>query len=220
LPGRTIAIGDIHGWSAALKALLTAIDPRPEDEIITLGDYIDRGPDSKGVLEQLIALAGRCKLVPLTGNHEVMFFDALDGQAGFHFWMEFGGGDMLASYGARDELARIPEEHVEFLRSCLPYYETNDHIFVHANYWPNRAMRDQSTNTLFWEVLKPELAAPHYSQRPVIVGHTPQPGHYILDLGFLKCIDTGCGFGGRLTAIDVYSGRVWQATEHGEIPDD
>ena len=73
---RTIAIGDIHGCSAALDALLDAIRPRPEDAIVTLGDYINRGPDSRGVLDRLIKLSNQCRLIPLLGNHEQMLFEA------------------------------------------------------------------------------------------------------------------------------------------------
>ena len=67
---RTIAIGDIHGCSAALDALVEAIRPRPEDCIVTLGDYINRGPDSRGVIERLIELTRRCRLLPILGNHD------------------------------------------------------------------------------------------------------------------------------------------------------
>ena len=87
MPGRTIAIGDIHGCSTALAALLQAIDPQPDDTIITLGDYVDRGIDSKGVLDQLIALADRCRLVPLLGNHDEMMLHARDGRGDFQFWL-------------------------------------------------------------------------------------------------------------------------------------
>jgi len=69
---RTIAIGDIHGCSAALDALLEAFQPSSEDTIVTLGDYINRGPDSRGVIDKLIELKDRCRLVPLRGNHEEM----------------------------------------------------------------------------------------------------------------------------------------------------
>ncbi len=71
-PGRTVAVGDIHGCAAALAALLRAVAPGPDDTLVTLGDYIDGGPDAQGVIEQLLGLAGRCKLVPLLGNHEEM----------------------------------------------------------------------------------------------------------------------------------------------------
>ena len=74
---RTIAIGDIHGCSVALAALLGVIEPCPDDLLVTLGDYINRGPDSRGVLDRLIKLSNQCRLVPLLGNHEEMLFEAL-----------------------------------------------------------------------------------------------------------------------------------------------
>jgi serine/threonine protein phosphatase 1 len=97
--GRVIAIGDIHGCSAALAALVRAIEPTEPDTIVFLGDYIDRGPDSRGVLGQVIALTGRCTVVPLLGNHEEMLLAALEGQSELRYWLKFGGTDALASYG-------------------------------------------------------------------------------------------------------------------------
>lgn len=76
MPNRTIAIGDIHGCSAAFRALLTAISPQPGDTIVTLGDYVDRGVDSKGAIDLLIELEKRCRLVPLLGNHDEMMLEA------------------------------------------------------------------------------------------------------------------------------------------------
>src|SRR5262252_5822775 len=98
---RIIAIGDVHGCSAALAALIRAIDPTPLDTLVFLGDYIDRGPDSRGVLEQVIALAERCVVVPLLGNHEEMLLAALEGQSELRFWLKFGGMEPVASYGYR-----------------------------------------------------------------------------------------------------------------------
>src|SRR5205085_519802 len=80
-PHRTIAIGDIHGCAQALAILIEAIRPCVQDEIVTLGDYIDGGPDSRGVLNQLLALSGRCRLVPLMGNHEQMLLAALESRS-------------------------------------------------------------------------------------------------------------------------------------------
>src|SRR5437588_8450863 len=97
--GRTIAVGDVHGCSAALAALVRAIDLTELDTLVFLGDYIDRGPDSRGVLEQVIALAERCVVVPLLGNHEEMLLAALEGQSDLHYWLNFGGMATLASYG-------------------------------------------------------------------------------------------------------------------------
>ena len=124
MPTRTIAIGDIHGCSAALDALLDAIRPRPEDVIVPLGDYINRGPDTRGVLDRLIDLGRRCRLVPLLGNHEQMLLEA---RSGLHptTWLGMGGLATLASYGHGRDLSLIPEEHFEFLEGCLDFHETD-----------------------------------------------------------------------------------------------
>ena len=122
---RTIAIGDIHGCSAALDALLDAIRPRPEDTIVTLGDYIDRGPDSRGVLDRLIDLGRRCRLVPLLGNHDQMLLDVRAGSYPIYWLLDMGGTATLDSYGPGRDLALIPEEHYEFLEGCLDYHETD-----------------------------------------------------------------------------------------------
>jgi hypothetical protein len=98
---RTIAIGDIHGCSVALAALVETIDPAADDTIVTLGDYVDRGIDSKGVIDQLITLADRCRLVPILGNHEEMMLGAREGRSDFRFWMNCGGITCLDSYGSK-----------------------------------------------------------------------------------------------------------------------
>src|SRR6516164_6293810 len=99
MAGRTIAIGDIHGCSKALAVLVEAIDPDPDDTIVFLGDYIDRGPDSFGVLEQVIALAQRCVVVPLRGNHEEMLISAARDHTALRAWLSCGGVEALRSYG-------------------------------------------------------------------------------------------------------------------------
>src|SRR5437762_13737020 len=89
---RTIAIGDVHGCSRALEALLHTIRPRPDDVIVTLGDYVNRGPDSRGVLDRLIALERQCHLVPLLGNHDQKLLAAIAGEAGALVdWLDMGG---------------------------------------------------------------------------------------------------------------------------------
>jgi serine/threonine protein phosphatase 1 len=214
--GRTVAVGDVHGCSVALAALLRAVAPGPDDTLVTLGDYIDRGPDAQGVIEQLLALAGRCQLVPLRGNHEEMLFAARAGRDDLRGWLKFGGGRTLASYGIASPQG-IPGRHLDFLKGCRRYHETDAHLFVHANYRPNRPLAEQPENALLWEHLDLEKAAPHYSGKAVVVGHTPQPDGDVLDLGFLAGIDTGCCAGGWLTALDVGTGRYWQANQRGEV---
>lgn len=214
---RTIAIGDIHGCSAALDAVLEAIRPRPEDRIVTLGDYINRGPDSRGVIERLIQLNERCRLVPLLGNHEEMLLKARVGRYPFKFFLDVGGDATLDSYGSDRDLDLIPDEHFEFLRSCLNYYETDTHIFVHANYFSNIPMDEQGAMMLRWESIRGMPPSMHDSGKIVIVGHTSQKNGEILDLGHVKCIDTYCYGGGWLTALDVQTEDVWQADREGKM---
>jgi serine/threonine protein phosphatase 1 len=213
---RTIAIGDIHGCSAALEARLKAIRPCPQDLIVTLGDYINRGPDSKGVIERLIALANRCRLVPLLGNHDQMLLEA---GSGLHTmtWMRMGGIATLQSYGINRGLNRIPDEHTRFLETCLDYYETETHIFVHANYFPHTPMDEQPVTMLRWESITHMTPGPHETGKIVIVGHTSQKSGEILDLGHVKCIDTYCYGGAWLTALDVDTDEIWQADRDGNF---
>ena len=126
---RTIAIGDIHGCSAALDALVVAIDPRPEDCIITLGDYINRGPDSRGVIDRLIDLTKRRRLVPLIGNHEEMLFEALAGSFPLDHFLGVGGDATLDSYGPDRLPSLISVDHARFLDSCLDYLRNQDPYF-------------------------------------------------------------------------------------------
>ena len=215
MPDRIIAIGDIHGCSAALDAVLGAIDPRPSDTIVTLGDYVDRGPDTRAVIDRLIMLQRFCRLVPLLGNHDEMLLDILD----LHLylladWLSYGGDATLASYGCQDP-QRIPENHVAFLRACAPWHETDGHFFVHASYEARKPLKKQTTQVLLWEPLRDRLPGPHRSGKVAICGHTSQKDGEILDLGYLKCIDTYVYGDGWLTAMEVNTGQVWQADKQG-----
>jgi serine/threonine protein phosphatase 1 len=224
MPSRTIAIGDVHGCSRALETLLTAIEPGPDDLIVALGDYVNRGPDARGVIERMIALEGQCNLVPLLGNHDQMLLDARAGRPQtFSLWIRLGGGPTLSSYGAAAgsvtgaEMARIPAWHAAFLERCRDYHETDSHIFVHAKYAPDLPMDRQPAWLLRWESLRDGTPGPHVSGKPVIAGHSSQKTGEILDLRHLICIDTYCHGGGWLTALDVHTRQVWQANEQGEL---
>jgi serine/threonine protein phosphatase 1 len=224
MPARTIAIGDVHGCSRALDALLAAIEPGPDDLIITLGDYVNRGPDTRGVIERMIALETQCDLVPLLGNHDQMLLDARAGRPqAFSIWMRIGGGPTLLSYGAspgtvtKAALAQIPAEHAAFLKRCRDYHETDSHIFVHAKYAPDLPMDRQPAWLLRWESLRDGTCGPHTSGKPVVSGHSSQKTGEILDLRHLICIDTYCHGGGWLTALDVHTKRAWQTNQQGEL---
>jgi serine/threonine protein phosphatase 1 len=214
---RTIAIGDTHGCSVALSRLLKAIAPQPEDTIVALGDYIDRGPDSRGVLDQYIELAARCQLTPLMGNHEEMLVASMRGEASVHLWLACGGLATMKSYGESAGFEGIPRSHVEFIESCKLFHVVGDYFFVHANYEPHLPLEEQSVEVLLWRSLREFTPGPHCSGKRAVVGHTLQTGGTIRDLGYLKCIDTGCYNNGWLTAIDVESGRIWQTNQRGEL---
>jgi serine/threonine protein phosphatase 1 len=213
---RTIAIGDIHGCLAALEAILAAIRPRPDDTLVTMGDYIDRGPDSRGVIERLLRLGRECRLIPLLGNHDEMLLKIYDGQAELYIdWLLFGGNTTLGSYGSmRPE--NIPPEHIAFLRGCRLFYETDRHFFVHGNYIADLPLDAQSAETLLWDSLKTRRPGPHCSGKTGIVGHASQKSGEILDLGYVTCIDTWCYGEGWLTAMEVQSRQVWQVDKRGE----
>jgi len=138
---RTIAIGDIHGCSKALRAIIDVIQPTTEDTLVLLGDYVDRGPDSRGVVDFILELEHRCRVVPLLGNHELMLLDALQYPRILAPWLECGGDTTVRSYDGR--LSNIPQQHLDFLHRCKRYHETATHFFVHANYAADLALDQQ-----------------------------------------------------------------------------
>lgn len=213
--GRTIAIGDIHGCSKALRALLESVRPERDDTLVLLGDYVDRGPDSRGVLEELMQVRQSCHMIALRGNHELMMLGARILPLPPDPWLSCGGHATLQSYGGR--LSAIPDSHLDFLCSLRSHYETPSAIFVHAGYVHDRDMHEQPSQSLYWDHLSATPPHPHHSGKTVFVGHTPQENGQPLDLGHLVCLDTYC-FGGRwLTAVDVDSRETWQADYHGHL---
>jgi serine/threonine protein phosphatase 1 len=217
MSGRTIAIGDIHGCATALAKLIEAVAPQPDDTIITLGDYVDRGPQSRHVIDQLIALKQRCRLVPLLGNHDEAMLAVLSGDQTVQAWIGIGGQPTLDSYGYIGSLEVFPKEHVDFLESCLEYFETDSHFFVHANYDPRLALERQDRGMMRWVSLWEHNPGPHVSHKVAVLGHTAQPKGQYLYLGYLICIDTGCCYGDWLTALDVENGQLWQTNDQGEL---
>lgn len=215
MPGRTIAIGDVHGCALALEAVLTAIGPQPDDQIITLGDYIDRGPDSRGVIERLLRLRDECRLTTLLGNHEVMLIEAVDSLPAFENWQRYGGRQMLESYGGTME--QIPDEHWAFIRGLPLVHETQNHFFIHANYDPHKPLQQQPEYLALWEHCDMFVPPPHDSGKTAIVGHTAQRSGEVFDRGHLVCIDTYCHGGKWLTALEVNTGQMWQGDRAGNM---
>ncbi len=218
---RTLAIGDIHGCLTALTTLLDYVAPAPEDLIVAVGDYVDRGPDSRGVLDHHIALYATGRLVVLRGNHEQMMCAAREDEESLRMWLACGGRETLASYGAtvigRPGLDRVPAAHWHFLeKTCVDWFETAAHFFVHANAFPDVPLEEQ-----------PRVHAPvggrfyqpvhHMSGKVMICGHTRQLDGVPRNLGSTVCIDTGAhDRQGWLTCLDVATGLFWQANQQGQ----
>lgn len=217
MTGRTLAIGDIHGCRVALETLLKALDPQPADTVITLGDYVDRGPDSKGVIDRLIELGKQTRLVALCGNHEDMMLGVLRAAQPYEDWLRHGGVDTLDSYGFTGNLDVIPPEHHRFFDSLVDYFESDSHFFTHAAYDPELPLAEQPVELLRWHSLRDGIPGPHISGRVAVVGHTASRSGQIFDAGHLVCIDTYCYGGGWLTALDIQSGRIWKAAEDGAL---
>jgi serine/threonine protein phosphatase 1 len=212
---RLLAIGDIHGCSRALDALLMAVKLAPDDRLVLLGDYIDRGPDSRGVVERVLALHATYQVVALRGNHELMMLAARGSLDSLQFWLAVGGREAMASYSPAGHFDDVPETHWRFLRkTCVDWFETETHFFVHANVDADLPLDAQPSTMLQWEVCT-EFTRPHCSGKVMICGHTEQRSGWPLVVPQMICIDTWCYGGGWLTCLDIDSGRVWQANELG-----
>lgn len=219
MPERVVAIGDIHGCDAALRAIIEAIRPRPTDTLVILGDCVDRGPKSADVIDQLLALREECRLIALLGNHEEMMLNYLEGRPQPDDWLLCGGAATIDSYrDANGGMVALPHAHLDFIRGWGDCFETDTHFFAHASYEPDRPLSQQHWQTMRWQSLKHTgIPRPHESGKIAIVGHTSQKNGEILNVGHLICLDTFCWGGGWLTAFDIVSGEVWQADREGRL---
>jgi len=200
----TYVVGDIHGCSDALSQLLEKIKPLPKDDtVIFMGDYIDRGPDSRGVIEIILKLrAEHSRVITLMGNHEFMLLGVLKGY-GLHEFLNMGGDATLKSYGISPEsindlVAMLPRNHLIFFQDLLPYWEDENYIYVHAGLQPGVHLTQQSPDWLLWSRDEFIHSAHDYGKK-VIYGHTPfeKPKADINKIG----IDTGAVYGNELTCL-------------------
>jgi serine/threonine protein phosphatase 1 len=217
LAARILAIGDIHGCLAHFDALLGGIAPTTDDRFVLLGDYVDRSPDSAGVVKRILNLSRTYQLTTLKGNHEQMMLAARTSHDKFFDWLQNGGDATLQSYaGIRGTIRDVPADHWHFLENQLiDYLETDRHIFVHANAYPDVAMLDQPDYILRWE--RCDNIRAHESGKIIVCGHTPQETGRPLNKGFAICLDTNACAGCPLTCLDVVSGRIWQAEASGRV---
>lgn len=197
---KIICIGDIHGELGKLKSLFEKLSFDKEDTIVFLGDYIDRGLDSKGAIDFILSLKDKCNLVTLKGNHEQFALDSLKFIEGdiryqnmFRSWMLNGGQACLDSYSPNffSEFAAIQkmfELHGHFFNNLQLTYETENFIFVHGFLAHELDADEQEEFQCLWGRYRDIW--PHKSSKTVVCGHTPQKDGPKND-GFKICIDTG-----------------------------
>lgn len=217
---RTLAIGDIHGCFIALSTVARAASIRDNDQIITLGDYVDRGPQAKETFNWLIDRANRGNLVALRGNHDLTMMEARTSWVTFENWMTWGGDATLKSYGwdgkNNNWADLVPDVHWNFLDNTTRlYFETDRHFFVHADAYSDMPLAEQPEYMLLWEKFSHQ--PPHQNGKMMVCGHTAQKTGQPLFIGHAICIDTKVyAQNGWLTCFDIDTGRYWQANERGE----
>lgn len=232
-------IGDIHGQLAELQRVLTLIeaDGGAQAEIVFVGDYTDRGPQSKEVLDLLVGAqdAGR-NWTFLLGNHDRMFhwfmqdYPRHDAHLPIElYWLHprLGGDTTLASYGVditprtrqleahAQAMQRVPREHVAFLNNLKLSYENDDLFIAHAGIRPGVPLIQQVEHDLIW--IRTEFHS-DISRHPKLIVHGHTPVKTVTHYGNRINLDTGAGYGKALTAV-VFEGRAcWHLTEDGRVP--
>jgi serine/threonine protein phosphatase 1 len=204
------AIGDIHGSLHKLRDLMMLCERHADGRtasFIFLGDYIDRGPDSRGVVEALMDMQSRQpdRVIALKGNHEAVALEVVDGETEAELWLREGGTATLRSYDI-DDARDLPDEHVAWLRALPLCYDDGRRFFVHAGVDPEKPLGAQRDRDLIW-IREPFLSdAPDYG-RLIVHGHTPQTDGIPDFRGNRLNLDTGAVFGRPLTAAAFASAR-------------
>ena len=204
---KTFIVGDIHGCLDMLKSLMQKITWNPEkDRLIFLGDFVDRGPDPRGVIDYVLEIKRQSSLVDcLLGNHEKMFLDYLNEKGGKRVYFFNGGKTTLESYNLLKESSKpphIPETHKAFLESLQPWIELDDYYIVHAGLRPGLSLSEQKVEDLIW-IRDPFLLSENDFGKKVIFGHTPfsEPLMMTNKIG----LDTGAVYGNKLTCLEIPS---------------
>ena len=253
-PGALIyVVGDIHGRADLLKRLVAMLRADSAERsgghrpmLMFLGDYVDRGPESRAVLDEMVRLKSDpwFKIYCLCGNHDQFLLDFLEQPQVGSMWLEFGGAATLASYGVQPPQSSnasawiaagralgesMPADHLDFIRTTSLYSTFGDYVFVHAGVRPGVALRDQHANDLT-AIREAFLETPDpLPGRVVVFGHTPyrEPLVQPRKIG----LDTGACVTGRLTALALQDGerrflqtgnpdRVWALPDVGNEPDE
>lgn len=203
-----IAIGDIHGCLKSMRAMLEKLEPYYDRKFVFVGDYIDRGPASKQVVDYLLDFRQKVDCIFLRGNHEQMLLDAFKRNKQ-NLWMMNGGRETLQSYKLDGDIVTLPEEHSEFYEGTRFYYDTDKYFFVHAGISPSKSIAEnledeEEMHDFLWE--RSHLNAFETPwEKTVVFGHTPRSNP--VKKNNMIGIDTGCVYNrigyGKLTAVKL-----------------
>jgi len=223
---RNYVIGDIHGCLDELRHLIKGLPLEVGDRLVFLGDYIDRGPNSRGVVSYLLELKDygpALDLVFLKGNHEDMLLSylGLPGNYGDMFFYN-GGKETFASYGlssshltAHDALSAIPPAHLEFYQSLIDYYIMGDILCVHAGIHPLKPLEEQTAIEVLW-IRDQFIYSAHPLPYTVLFGHTPQKEVYF-HLPYKIGLDTGLVYGHKLSCLETEEKVLYQVSRGKKI---
>lgn len=204
----TYAVGDIHGSLRKLRNLILRCKQHAGGRPMTfvfLGDYIDRGPESSGVVRYVIDLQSllRERVIALKGNHEAFALGVIDGTTLADHWLSQGGAETLQSYGVKSA-RELPREHVDWMRSLQLSYDDGRRFFVHAGIDPELPLDAQREHDMLW-IREPFLSDRRVYARLIVHGHTPLARGTPDLRGNRLNLDTAAVFGGPLTAA-VFAG--------------
>jgi serine/threonine protein phosphatase 1 len=206
---KTYTIGDIHGQAGKLQQLVArclADAQQHSADFVFLGDYVDRGPSSKEVIEYLLDFSSRHSVVCLRGNHEQLLLDATEDPIAEQAWLANGGDTCLRSYQLT-WASELPQAHLEFIRRLKFFHDDGRRFYVHAGVNPNVPLDRQCENELVW-IREPFLSSDFDFGRLIVHGHTPLR-HGVPELRPNRLnIDTGAAYGGPLTAAVFSDAQV------------
>lgn len=232
---RTIVIGDIHGALKALEQVMERVQPRENDQFIFLGDYVDGWSESRQVIDFLIRFGQQHTCLFIRGNHDAWCEEWLMGFETTEIWQMNGGIATVASYSGISDTEK--QQHLEFFQKLENYHvDEANNLFIHAGYssmhGPEREIyqSNYSWDRTLWEMAcamdtSLDKNSELYPRRlklfnQIFIGHTPTQG-YGSDLPMHKInvwnLDTGAGFSGKLSAMDIHSGTIWQSDSVREL---
>ncbi len=228
---RTLAISDIHGCLDEFKSLLKKVNYIQNDQLILLGDYMDRGSNSLGVLQLVMKLVKENKAIAIRGNHDQMFLDWLsspEDEKKYNFLYRNGGKETIESFvgdlSSIEAAEKIKKEYLEevvFLETLPYYHETDTHIFIHAGINPTHTdWKETSNHEMIW-IREPFYDFDHPHEKTVVFGHTPcknlHEKHDICYRNKRIGIDGGCVYGGQLNCFIVEDEQFVFVSYNGEV---